>query len=75
MREPAFRSTSSVTCYSLHSIWDKIDYDVQRNEWAGLCMLKHSKFGFIQFKLNNLQSWEVCESCGRGEGGRGENLR
>jgi hypothetical protein len=60
-RELAFRSTSSVTCYSLDSIRDKIDYDVQCNEWAGLCMLEHSKFEFIEFKLNNLQSWEVCE--------------
>jgi len=72
--EPAFRSTFNVTCYSLDSMRDKIDCDAQLNELAGLCMFKHSKFGFIQFKLNNLHSWEVCES-GGGGGSRGENLR
>jgi len=69
----------------LDSVRDKIDYDVQPNDWAGLCMFKHSKFGFILFKLNNLLSWEVRErgrerevSEGVGWGGEvagGENFR
>jgi hypothetical protein len=50
---------------------DKIDYDIQRSEWAGLCMFKLSKFGIKQFKLNNLESWEVCERQERSGWGAG----
>jgi hypothetical protein len=56
-----------VTFYSLDAVKYKIDYDIQPNEWARSCMFKHSKCGFIRFKLNNLQSWEVYERDGERE--------
>jgi hypothetical protein len=67
--EAASWSTFSVTFYSLDAVKYKIDYDIQPNEWAGSCMFKRSKCGFIRFKLNNLQSWEFYERDGeRGVG-------